>query len=154
MKKGKFILITLALLVIIASCKKSSSSPTIVGTWGLQSYKRSTIDSNHLAVIYNNDSTFADPDKYIYQFNSDHSFAFTDSLVTPTQHLSGTYLLSNGSIFLTASGSTVSDTIGVYTLSGNTLQITSVGSTPGSGGGPASGTLGSSFREIDTYLRQ
>ncbi|HTC00571.1 MAG TPA: hypothetical protein VK705_07800 [Ferruginibacter sp.] len=151
MKKIEFVFVAFILLIIISSCKKTSS-PSIIGTWGLQSYKRATIDSNFFpALIFNSDSTFTDLNQYVFQFNNDNSFSFTDSLITPPIHQIGIYnLLSGGNISVTESGQSEADTIGSYILSGNTLQITVVGSTAGTG--PT--TRGSSFREIDTYDRK
>jgi len=151
MKKTAFIFIVSALLIIVSSCKKSSS-PSIVGTWGLQSFKRATIDSNFFpALIFNSDTTYADVNQYVFQFNSNKSFSLSDMLVTPGVHQTGTYsLISGNSLVLMLTGQSIADTLGTYTVSGNTLQITIVGSTPGTG--PTA--LGSSFRELDTYIRQ
>jgi hypothetical protein len=144
MKKIALFLITIITLVIaISSCKKSSS-PTIIGTWGLFFYQKTMIDSAVLPFQYVSDTTFADQHLYVYKFNSNNTFTLTDSFPTPAIIYAGTFsLLPNNQLRIVGiSPVSYIDTVG-YGINGNELQITITGSSPGN-----------SFREVDSYNLQ
>ncbi|HMG83457.1 MAG TPA: lipocalin family protein [Ferruginibacter sp.] len=100
------------------SCKKSSSSPSLVGTWNLTGGKEISVDSTTTPVTVTTvDTTYAAPYTTL-QFNADGSLVLTN---TGSPAESGTYFYGQGKIGLTFGGGTPG--VAAYTLSGNTLTL-------------------------------
>jgi hypothetical protein len=115
----------------IISCKKSSSTPSLVGTWKSTGEKVTSVDSTTTPVtITTMDTTFtAAPYPLIITFTADGTFsAISSGSSTPEL---GTYFYGQGKLFIEDNGSSTPSIFG-YTLSGNTFTLIQTQNNPGS----------------------
>ncbi|HMG83453.1 MAG TPA: lipocalin family protein [Ferruginibacter sp.] len=129
----KTIIISALLLIAsasIISCKKSSASTSLVGTWKSTSEKATSVDSTTTPVtVVTIDTTFtAAPYPLVITFNADGTFsAINDGSSTPEL---GTYFYGQGKLSIEDNGSSTPSIIG-YTLVGNTFTLIQTESDPG-----------------------
>jgi hypothetical protein len=129
----KTIIISSLLLIAstsIISCKKTSASASLVGTWKSTGEKATSVDSTTTPVTVTTiDTTFtAPPYLLVITFNADGTFsAINNGSSTPEL---GTYFYGQGKLFIEDNGSSTPTIIG-YTLSGNTFTLIQTENNPG-----------------------
>ncbi|HMG83455.1 MAG TPA: hypothetical protein VK559_10510 [Ferruginibacter sp.] len=134
MKKTIYFSTILAIVSVVAfsSCKKSSSSPSITGTWNETGGVEITVDSTTTpATVTTHDTTYTAPYPATLAFTSNGSFTFTE-LGGGSPEI-GKYLISNNKLVLEEGGAGLAS-VANYSISGKTLTISIVEDTePGVG---------------------
>jgi hypothetical protein len=122
MKKTIYFSTILAIVSVVAfsSCKKSSGSPSVTGTWQQTGEVVTEVDSTTTPVtVTTHDTTYSAPYPVTLVFTTNGGFTYTQTGESPEI---GNYFISNNKLVLEEGGTGEASVAG-YTISGNTLTI-------------------------------